>query len=107
MSASATPVREIWDLWQDGVREPALNMALDEALLLTAAARQRPVLRFYGWDRPAVTIGYVQRHAAAPAGFAGGDRDQLPAGDGAGEGDGGKRRSDGATKRRRGRKGGV
>jgi len=70
MSASATPVREIWDLWQDGVREPALNMALDEALLLTAAARQRPVLRFYGWDRPAVTIGYVQRHAAAPAGFA-------------------------------------
>jgi lipoate-protein ligase A len=62
--------REAWDLWQDGSREPALNMALDDALLLTAARRGRPLLRFYGWDRPAVTLGYVQRYDAAPAGFA-------------------------------------
>jgi lipoate-protein ligase A len=65
-----TPAPDIWDLWQDGAHEPALNMALDEALLATAATRARPLLRFYAWDRPAVTIGYVQRHAAAPAGFA-------------------------------------
>ena len=57
---------EIWDFWDDGAREPAMNMALDEALLLQAAARSRPLLRFYAWDRPAVTIGYVQAFAAAP-----------------------------------------
>jgi len=70
MSTPDASAREAWDLWQDGAHEPALNMALDEALLLTAAGRGRPLLRFYGWDRPAVTIGYVQRHDAAPAGYA-------------------------------------
>jgi lipoate-protein ligase A len=70
MNDSDTPAPETWDLWQDGAHEPALNMALDEALLLTAAARRRPLLRFYAWDRPAVTLGYVQRHDAAPPGFA-------------------------------------
>lgn len=61
---------EDWDFWPDGDHAPALNMALDEALLLTAARRARPLLRFYGWDRPAVSIGYTQHAAAAPAGFA-------------------------------------
>jgi lipoate-protein ligase A len=70
MRASEPSPREVWDLWRDDAHEPALNMALDEALLLTAAARGRPLLRFYEWDRPAVTIGYVQRFDAAPAGFA-------------------------------------
>jgi lipoate-protein ligase A len=70
MNAPDTPAHETWDLWQDRAHEPALNMALDEALLLTAAARARPLLRFYAWGCQAVTIGYVQRHAAAPAGFA-------------------------------------
>ncbi len=58
---------ETWDFWDDGVREPAMNMAVDEALLLQAAGRGRPLLRFYAWDRPAVTIGYVQTFAAVPA----------------------------------------
>lgn len=57
---------EPWLLWRDGVHSPALCMALDEALLLTARERGRPVLRFYDWDRPAVSIGYVQRFDAAP-----------------------------------------
>lgn len=70
MNDSDTPASATWDFWQGGVCAPALNMALDEALLLTAASRARPLLRFYGWDRPAVTIGYVQRHDAAPPGFA-------------------------------------
>jgi lipoate-protein ligase A len=65
---SQTPTApETWDFWDDGVRAPAMNMAVDEALLLQAAARGRPLLRFYAWDRPAVTIGYVQAFAAAPA----------------------------------------
>lgn len=62
--------REPWDVWEDGAHEPALNMAVDEALLLTAARRGRPLLRFYGWDRPAVSLGYVQRYDAAPPGYA-------------------------------------
>ena len=41
-------------------------MALDEALLLTSGGRGRPLLRIYEWDRPAVTIGYVQTYDAAP-----------------------------------------
>ena len=60
------PPPETWDFWNDGEHEPAINMAIDEALLLTAAERGRPLLRFYAWDRPAVTIGYVQAFAAAP-----------------------------------------
>jgi len=38
-------------------------MALDEALLETAATRGIPVLRFYGWTQPAVTFGYFQHYA--------------------------------------------
>lgn len=61
------PVAETWDLFADGAHDPALNMALDEALLESAPGRRRPLLRFYGWDRPAVSIGYLQHAAAAPA----------------------------------------
>ncbi|NOY81879.1 MAG: lipoate--protein ligase family protein [Kiritimatiellaeota bacterium] len=42
-------------------------MALDEALLITAVSRKRPLLRFYRWDRPSVSIGYMQSFAAAPS----------------------------------------
>ena len=35
-------------------------MALDEALLETVATGAVPVLRFYGWSPPAVSIGYFQ-----------------------------------------------
>lgn len=43
-------------------------MAIDEALLETAAERARPLLRLYRWDRPSVSIGYVQRAAAVERG---------------------------------------
>lgn len=64
------PAKELWDLWLDDRHSPAFNMAADEALLMFANLRQRPLLRFYGWDRKAVSIGYVQSAAAAPEGFA-------------------------------------
>jgi lipoate-protein ligase A len=50
-----------------GAGEPAWNMALDEALLETAAARGRPLLRCYGWAAPAATFGHFQRHAEIAA----------------------------------------
>lgn len=37
---------------------PAFNMAVDQALLLTA---EEPVLRFYGWDPPAISLGCFQK----------------------------------------------
>lgn len=62
--------REFWLLWHDTARSAPMNMAVDEALLLTAGARGLPVLRFYQWDTPAtVSIGYVQRADAVPSGY--------------------------------------
>ena len=39
----------------DSRRDGALNMALDELLLERA---DRPWLRWYGWDRPTISVGY-------------------------------------------------
>jgi lipoate-protein ligase A len=45
-----------------------MNMAVDEVLLAHAAdLGGMPLVRVYGWDRPAVSIGYAQHVAAAPA----------------------------------------
>ena len=43
-----------------GFRDCYYNMGLDEALLESVAAGSQPVLRFYGWNPPAVSIGYFQ-----------------------------------------------
>ena len=64
------PSPETWDFWNDGPHEPPFNMAADEILLETAQTRSRPLLRFYSWDRPSVSIGYFQSISAAPKGFA-------------------------------------
>lgn len=62
--------REFWKLWSDGPRSAAMNMAVDESLLLRVAERGVPVIRFYSWDcERVVSIGYVQRAAAVPAGY--------------------------------------
>jgi lipoate-protein ligase A len=41
-------------------RPAALNMAIDEALLLTASV---PTLRFYRWKKPSLSFGYFGRYA--------------------------------------------
>lgn len=45
-----------------GIADAAYNMGLDEALLLRVAAKESPpTIRFYGWSRPTVSLGYFQR----------------------------------------------
>jgi lipoate-protein ligase A len=64
-----TATSETWSLWLDGCRSAAMNMAIDEALLLTSPLRRTPVIRFYSWDVPeTVSIGYVQKAEAVPMG---------------------------------------
>lgn len=57
-------LKETWRLWEDGEHSPFLNMAVDELLLEKASGT--PLIRIYDWDRPSVSIGYVQDYYAAP-----------------------------------------
>lgn len=51
-----------WLFLDTGRHTPAYNMALDEYLLQRGAdGRKQPVLRFYGWDPPGLSIGYFQK----------------------------------------------
>ena len=50
-----------WRLLDTGFNDPYMNMAIDEALLLSMQPDSQPVLRFYDWDRPAISIGYSQK----------------------------------------------
>lgn len=45
-------------------RPAALNMAIDEALLLSASV---PILRYYRWKEPAVSFGYFGEYAEVAA----------------------------------------
>jgi lipoate-protein ligase A len=47
----------------DSAAPGAWNMAVDEALLLEAAAGGLATLRFYAWSEPTLSIGYFQRVA--------------------------------------------
>ena len=42
----------------------AMNMAIDEAILLAQKEQPRPTLRFYDWTQPAFSFGYFQDIAA-------------------------------------------
>ena len=38
----------------------AMNMAIDEAILLAQKAQPQPTLRFYDWTQPAFSFGYFR-----------------------------------------------
>ena len=54
---------ETWLLLQSGPGPADANMAIDEALLESAAALGYPILRFYSWTEAAATFGYSQAYA--------------------------------------------
>jgi lipoyl(octanoyl) transferase len=56
-----------WLLLNSGKCDAAFNMALDEALLESMPRLGHPVLRFYGWERPAATFGYFQKFSEVEA----------------------------------------
>lgn len=50
-----------WRLIRSGHMAAAVNMAIDEAILRSVAdGKVPPTLRFYGWDPPAISVGYFQ-----------------------------------------------
>ncbi len=52
-----------WRLISDGAHSGAVNMATDEALLLSHAdGESPPILRLYRWEPPSLTIGYFQSY---------------------------------------------
>lgn len=55
----------------DKPRSGAENMAIDEALLKFVPEFDCPVLRFYFWERPTLSLGYFQRYADQERYFAG------------------------------------
>lgn len=54
--------KEVWRFIDTGNGSPAFNMALDEALLdWHSEGKIPPVIRFYGWNPPTLSIGYFQK----------------------------------------------
>jgi lipoyl(octanoyl) transferase len=76
-------VTSTWRLLRSGPAPPAVNMAIDEALL--RSADPRAVLRLYAWDPPALSLGHFQPHAelAARAAAVGAVLVRRPTGGGA------------------------
>ncbi len=61
MTRSESAQGRVWRLLRTGYDRAAWNMALDEALQTSVLERgSRPVLRFYGWRPPGVSLGYFQ-----------------------------------------------
>jgi lipoate-protein ligase A len=55
-----------WLFWQDTAHTPQDNMHIDTALLKQAPETKLPLLRFYEWDRPSVSIGFIQNPSIVP-----------------------------------------
>jgi len=55
---SVTPARVIFDSAGDG----AWNMAVDQALLMSAEQDGMVTLRLYAWAQPTLSLGYFQKH---------------------------------------------
>jgi lipoate-protein ligase A len=55
-----------WRLILSGANDGCFNMALDEALLISCQQDfSPPVVRLYGWNPPAVSVGYSQSASQA------------------------------------------
>ena len=54
-------------LWMDAAHSPYTNMARDEQIFTECSRLQSPLVRFYGWNRPSVSIGYFQRYNSVPS----------------------------------------
>ncbi|MBE3553416.1 MAG: lipoate--protein ligase family protein [Thermicanus sp.] len=55
-------MEEIWRFIDTGALSPALNMAIDEAILqFHGEGKVPPTLRFYTWNPATLSIGYFQR----------------------------------------------
>lgn len=54
-------MRDVLRVIVDGAEDGAWNMAVDETLLEGEASPTDWTLRFYGWRRPTVSLGYLQR----------------------------------------------
>ncbi len=52
-----------WRLLNTGKHHAAMNMAIDEAILLEQPSTPQPTLRFYDWLQPAFSFGYFQQVA--------------------------------------------
>ncbi|MFD2670587.1 lipoate--protein ligase family protein [Marinicrinis sediminis] len=51
-----------WRFIDTGAQSPAMNMAIDEAILTAhAEGKVPPTLRFYGWNPATLSIGYFQK----------------------------------------------
>ena len=71
--------------WWDGDADGVVNMALDEALGAAAERTGQPLIRFYGWSRPTVSLGAFQKleDARGIADIAAADLVRRPSGGGA------------------------
>lgn len=57
-------MQQQWRFLNTGHDDGAMNMALDEAMLLShEAGVARPTLRLYGWRLPTLSLGYAQHTA--------------------------------------------
>ena len=58
--------KEQWYLWQDASHSPAMNMAIDEALMEHAKDLPGPLLRLYEWSEKSISFGYTQKVDRVP-----------------------------------------
>lgn len=54
-------LQETWAFLDSGYHDAATNMAIDELLLKWhSEGKTPPTLRFYGWEKPSLSVGYFQ-----------------------------------------------
>lgn len=50
-----------WRFIDTGFNDPYMNMAIDEALVQLIGPEDLPIIRFFDWSLPNISIGYSQR----------------------------------------------